>query len=482
PKKVVWPEDVKAYTSRALASENEIPGISREDTNTKLKEVLTYHAENDLLQFIRWSTFKLPQDFLAEERGIPPRFEVASLRPQYSPYEDSIERGWMCPPRTNAVMPVPQHTNSRKRKSVDRDDLRADRAPTPPWEKTKPSLESRMTPAPPKAKKRQRKMAKEMLEMNSKFSADLEKRKQRFQNGNAAQVSSPPSPRSPVVEIAPAGPIVGTCQDLKKRYFRLTSEPDPKTVRPQYILEQTLELLNREWAASSKTDNEYTGMCSQFKSLRQDLTVQRIKNAFTVAVYETHARIALEMQDTGEYNQCQSQLRALYKDVAAGNPTEFLAYRILYYVYTRNKTEMNDVLAELTPTDKADGAVNHALDVRSALALGNYHRFFKLYRTSPNMGINLMNHFVERERLAALANMSKAYLTVSLSFLSDKLAFDDNDKCLEFLREKNAQLPIAHLTDKGGVGYTTVRIKECATLFENMRSSAFGKIDIKGQI
>jgi hypothetical protein len=115
----------------------------------------------------------------------------------------------------------------------------------------------------------------------------------------------------------------------------------------------------------------------------------------------------LEKGDLGEYNQCQTQLKALYAQGLEGKPAEFKAYRILYIVYTCNKSDMNDMLAELTLADKSQPWIKHALDVRSALALGNYHKFFKLYLAAENMGSYLMDMFIERERLNALANISR---------------------------------------------------------------------------
>lgn len=69
--------------------------------------------------------------------------------------------------------------------------------------------------------------------------------------------------------------IVGTCQTLEKDYFRLTSAPDPSTVRPLDILRKSLQLIKKKWKDGGV---EYIYICSQLKAVRQDLTVQNIRN------------------------------------------------------------------------------------------------------------------------------------------------------------------------------------------------------------
>lgn len=77
-------------------------------------------------------------------------------------------------------------------------------------------------------------------------------------------------------------------------------------------------------------------------------------------------------------------------------------------MHTCNRADMNDILANLTITDKRHAAIQHALQVRSVLAAGNYHVFFKLYLEAPNMGGYLMDSFIIRERMAAMACICKA--------------------------------------------------------------------------
>jgi hypothetical protein len=71
--------------------------------------------------------------------------------------------------------------------------------------------------------------------------------------------------------------------------------------------------------------------------------VQGIRTLLTVDVYETHARLAVMAKDFGEFNQCMSQLEQLYASDAFTsdelvNKPEFLAYRLLYFIYTNNST------------------------------------------------------------------------------------------------------------------------------------------------
>lgn len=403
-RKFEWPQPVREYVSRCFADENNIANVSRDEVQAKLKDIITRAAESNTLDDVAWETHPLPQTIILNDRDSKASISSDLLPSTSHPYSHTAHNQGF------------RHTDNQKRKSPPDRDIVGDSnisVNPPPWRQQSSgnAFEDRITYASEaqskKASKRQRKFQQETgaLKESSKSNNELERRRQRFESDRLAVSGGRPLSRSssPITD-ASTGPVVGTSANLEKKYFRLTAPPKPETVRPLGILRQSLDLLKKKW----KSEKNYGYVCDQFKSLRQDLTVQHIKNEFTVNVYEIHARIALEKGDMGEYNQCQTQLRALYKQRLGGHPGEFLAYRILYFVYTCSRTDMNDVLADLTPTDRQHPAVRHALETRSALALGNHHKFFKLYMDTPNMGSYLMDMFLSRERLAALACACKS--------------------------------------------------------------------------
>lgn len=369
--------------------------------NAKLKLVISDAADRDVLYTTDWASVPLPQQMILTER-----VEAVKNIPNSQPLRDLFAQVRV----DDTVHSPTNNVSSKKRKSSEMaTDEIVDSNTTQklPWRQVKSEnvFENRITypsqPLSKTAQKKQRRALEVAAAAEVKSNVDLERRKQRFNTGHP----SPPhhSSRDDIANVS-QGPVVGTCQDLEKRYFRLTAPPKAETVRPLEVLRKTYDLIKKKW----KNGNNYGYACDQLKSLRQDLTVQHIKNSFTVDVYELHGRIALEKNDMGEYNQCQTQLRALYKQNLGGHPAEFLAYRILYFIYTCDRTGINDVLADLTPLDRQQSAVKHALDVRSALASGNYHRFFRLFHDTPNMGAYLIDMFVARERMAALAAVCKA--------------------------------------------------------------------------
>lgn len=351
----------------------------------KLKQVITDAAESNNLSNVDWEALPLPQEMIQNERNQ----NSTATKERPAPGFSSKLAGYSSP----------------KRKSAEFGAARDDDASIPPWRKAnnRNDIEDRISFQNTPDKRRR--IDDSNGKNSSKLKNNLEIRKRRFEDAISPYQSSGYSHHDEnTASKADNGPVIGRCQKLEKNYFRLTSAPNPDTVRPLPVLRKTLDLLKKKW----KLENNYGYICDQFKSMRQDLTVQHIKNEFTVSVYEIHARIALEKGDLGEYNQCQTQLQALYASSIGGHPMEFKAYRILYFIYTRNQTAINSALADLTPAERVDPAVKHALDVRSALALGNYHRFFQLYLDTPNMGAYLMDMFVDRERISALCRICKA--------------------------------------------------------------------------
>src|SRR5436190_13465552 len=76
--KVDWPPAVRQYVQRSFVPELQIPNISREEMEAKLKQVITDAAESDNLTNIDWEALPLPQHMIQNERN---KLSASSMSP-----------------------------------------------------------------------------------------------------------------------------------------------------------------------------------------------------------------------------------------------------------------------------------------------------------------------------------------------------------------------------------------------------------------
>ncbi|KAI9219514.1 SAC3/GANP/Nin1/mts3/eIF-3 p25 family-domain-containing protein [Blastocladiella britannica] len=284
--------------------------------------------------------------------------------------------------------------------------------------------------------------------------------------------------------------VVGTSMVVERGYLRLTQAVDPANVRPLPVLEQSIALVARKWT----TERDYRYMSDQLKSIRQDLMVQRIQNEFTARVYEMNARIALEMGDLGEFNQCQTQLRDLYSVGVSGCRTEFIAYRLLYFLYTKSRRDMKMLLATLTDAERANPYVVLALAIRTAVHTGNARAFFSLYARAQAgdllMGSYLVKPMVDRERVKALWTLTKSHATVPMALVMSDLAMRSVREVREFVNgivhqvcDANAIQPVPEDRRPYLVANEAAQLegRRLRTMMEAWLLK-FTTVDIKGQI
>ncbi|KAI5951251.1 hypothetical protein KGF54_004325 [Candida jiufengensis] len=292
------------------------------------------------------------------------------------------------------------------------------------------------------------------------------------------------------------GPLVGRNTKLEKSYLRLTSEPDPNNVRPQNILEQSIEFVLKKSKTMDIKDS-YTYLINQLKSIRQDLTVQHLKNDFTIKVYEINAKESIKAGDLGEFNQCQTQLKHLYnlarsskgsKREFIGSEVELIAYKIIYMMITRNNSEISKLRLSILEDYKGFAKrtsdliffefINSLFKFNEYLLSNNSYKFFQDILNFKKfqeieLALKMISKFLyDKIRIGGLFTICSSYKTVDINFLQNFLGFETKSECDGFLKNYKLhtfmkQNNFSSISAKGKVG----------EIFKKM-----SKVDIKGQI
>ena len=233
--------------------------------------------------------------------------------------------------------------------------------------------------------------------------------------------------------------VIGQSTKLEKSYFRLTSEPQAHEVRTLDTCKKAYSRLMNLW--SKTQDYRYIG--DQFKALRQDLKVQHIKTKFTICVYEDNAKICLQVADFSEYNQCQGQLKELYRlnPAFCKNFVEFLEYRLLYNAVTKNYAGINDILKENRQFLNHE-RIKIGLKIVRSLQRMDFETFFKCYENIDFYGRCVLDQIKFKVRYCALITIinSCSPMKYPLSRFKNLCLFKSIKECKQYLKDCHCSL------------------------------------------
>eukprot|EP00917_Polyrhabdina_sp_WS-2016_P001408 GHVP01002911.1.p1 GENE.GHVP01002911.1~~GHVP01002911.1.p1 ORF type:complete len:681 (-),score=74.43 GHVP01002911.1:53-2095(-) len=232
---------------------------------------------------------------------------------------------------------------------------------------------------------------------------------------------------------------IGISTTLEKSYLRLTDNVDFSLVRPIRILRQSLEHCFSKYR---QRGDDWAYLEDQLRSIRQDLTVQGIRDEFAIEVYERNAKIALENSDLSQFNQCQGQLMDLYRlngvKIDEGSRAQFLCYRIVYLTLQELRMDLLRLIGELTNREANHPLVLLGTRFRKAYVEGNYERFLKLRKEADAHCNMLIGVFLPKIRMMYLVTISKAHFKLSAAVINKRLQFENASQCLQFLLKQGA--------------------------------------------
>ena len=405
---------------------------------------------------------------------------------------------------------VPQSKPKQKQLSLN-DTLTRIKKQKKPAKKESQLLKSPSPYIPPSARN---KLSTSNVLSSKNGSFEDEQRKAMRSKRFERELSTPVGNRYYDDDTISTGPIVGLNTNLEKKYLRLTSQPKPEAVRPLHILRSTLNLLISRYLEGAT----YNYLCDQCKSLRQDLTVQNIKDDFTIMAYEFHSKIAIENNDWGEFNQCQSQLSILYETEGLSKPNcyEFLSYRILYFLLTSKYNEIYELQLNLSMNGdeqyKENQFMKYAFSIFDQIEEGNYfelsqiinkliednktaerelnesadinsiENILKLKHNPFFFFVNFVKSIMDRENIKTLSIICKSYRQISLEYLKNVLCMTSDNGEEHFVGEFDSFIQQHQLGEYLNENKTLLECHKARMVVDALMRKTFSKIDIKGQV